>query len=288
MGILAIAGWVFIVAGMSSLFSHGYEVGTRLQILEENENTLGGLFPVLLIGVIWLAMRLTYPRRLLWMFLAMAFLLLSFILIAFSGSRGGAISWFITILFLLFWRQTRFWGIVGLLILVAAVIVAPFVLSTTLSRFTDTTGDTLLGGREALWQAAWLLIRDHPLMGVGIGNAPSAMMLYVRMFRSAWGRVGVSIHNPILTILAETGVPGILLYLGILVSALWSCVRQYSRFRKLGVEWLITYSALTASAFLGYFASWFKGGAMEQGHSYFLMVALLLIPSHLNINDTTP
>jgi hypothetical protein len=41
------------------------------------------------------------------------------------------------------------------------------------------------------------------------------------------------------------------------------------------------YFALATSAFLGYFASWIKGGGMELSHSYFLMLAIFLIPSCL-------
>lgn len=281
MRVLAIVGWVFIVAGMGTIISQGYEVGTRLRILETNENTLGGLFPLVVVGVIWLAIRTPKRRRALWYFLSLAFISLSFALIALSGSRGGAITWVITILFLLFWRQTRVWGIVGLLILAAAVIMAPLILATTIDRFADRTNDTLLGGREALWQAAWLLIRNHPLAGVGVGNAPNAMMSYIRLFRSAWGNESAVVHNPILTIWVEIGLPGLLLYLSVLASSVWSFVREYAYCRKMDVQWLMPYFALTASAFLGYCASWIKGGGMELSFSYFLMMALLLVPSHL-------
>ena len=278
---LAIAGWVFVIAGMGTLLIQGYEVGTRLQILEENENTLGGLTPLVMVGVIWLAVRTPNPRRALWFFLSLAFVLLSFALIALSGSRGGAISWLITILVLLFWRQTRPWGIIGLLILVAAVIIAPFILSTTIDRFTDTIGDTLLGGREALWRAAWMLIRERPLTGVGVGNAPYAMISYVRLFRSVGESEWASIHNPILTIWVETGLPGLLLYLSVIASSVWSFVRQYISCRKLDGRRLMPYFALVSAGFLGYAASWFKGGGMESSFSFFLILALMLIPSHI-------
>jgi putative inorganic carbon (hco3(-)) transporter len=282
---LAIAGWLYIVIGIGVIFFQGYESGTRLQVLGENANTFGGLFPVVAVGVIWLAIRTPNPRRELWIFQSLAFLLLSFGLIALSGSRGGAISWLITILALFFWRPTRLWGIVGILILLVVVISAPFILATTIDRFVDRTSDTLLGGREALWQAAWMLIRDHPWKGVGVGNAPFAMMSYVRMFRSVWGYDLAAIHNPFLTLWAETGILGLILYLGVLVSSLWAFFKQYDRNKKLGIQWLTPYFALTASAFLGYFTSWIKGGGMELGYTYFLMLALLLIPSGLNIQE---
>jgi hypothetical protein len=41
---------------------------------------------------------------------------------------------------------------------------------------------------------------------------------------------------------------------------------------------LTPYFALVCSAFVGYMFSWIKGGGMESDFSYFLMLALLLIP----------
>ena len=161
-----------------------------------------------MVGVIWLAVRFPNPHRKFWIILSFIFVPLSFVLITLSGSRGSAISWLITMLVLLLWRQTRPWGIAGFLILFVAVILMPLIISTTIERFLVTTRDTLLGGREALWQAAWLLIRDRPLTGVGIGNASYAMMIYVRMFRSALGSDWASIHNPILAVWVDVSLPG--------------------------------------------------------------------------------
>jgi putative inorganic carbon (hco3(-)) transporter len=280
---LAIAGWVFILAGISSLITNGYELGSRLQVLEANENSLGGIFPVVVVGVIWLVIRASNLRKLFWMVVSTLFLLLSFLLIALSGSRGSAITWLITMLVMLFWRPTRIWGIIGLLILVTAAAAAPLVLSTTLERFTDRLNDTLLGGREALWQAGWLLIRQHPLTGVGVGNSPYAMKEIIRSFRSIFGFESAPIHNPILAIWADTGILGLLLYLGVFASAIWTFASQFFRLRKFGVNWLMPYFALAFAAFCGYFASWIKGGGMETDYSFFLMLGLMVLPSHLEL-----
>ncbi len=108
---LAIAGWVFVLAGIGSLLTNGYEFGSRLQVLEANENSLGGIFPVVIIGVIWLAIRSSNLKKVFWMILGVLFILLSFVLIALSGSRGSSITWVITMLVLLLWKPTRFWGV---------------------------------------------------------------------------------------------------------------------------------------------------------------------------------
>ncbi len=280
---LAVAGWAYILAGISSLLTSGYELGGRLQVLDANENSLGGIFPVVVVGVIWMAIRASNLKKLFWTVMGAIFILLAFVLIALSGSRGSAITWVITMLVLLIWKPTRLWGIIGLLIMVAAAAAAPLVLSTTLDRFTDRMNDTLLGGREALWQAGWLLIRRNPLTGVGVGNSPYAMMEIVRSFRSVFGFETAPIHNPILAIWAETGLVGLLLYLAVFASAIWAFAYQYFRLRRFGVTWLMPYFALTFAAFCGYFASWIKGGGMETNYSFFLMLGLLVLPSHLEL-----
>jgi O-antigen ligase len=106
-------------------------------------------------------------------------------------------------------------------------------------------------------------------------------MPHVRTLRSVQGYEWVAIHNPVLTIWAETGIPGIVLYLGVLGSAVWSFARHYRRHRVASIERLMPYFALVASLFLGYMPSWIKGGGMESNHTYFLMLALLLIPCSL-------
>jgi O-antigen ligase len=145
----------------------------------------------------------------------------------------------------------------------------------------------VLGGREALWQAAWLLIRDHLWRGVGIGNAPYAVMSHLRLFRSVGGEESAAIHNPVLAIWAETGIAGLVLYLGVLGSAIWSFIRQYRRHRQAGAHSLLPYYALVSCVFLGYMSSWIKGGGMESDFTYFLMLALLLIPSCLRVEGSS-
>jgi hypothetical protein len=70
------------------------------------------------------------------------------------------------------------------------------------------------------------------------------------------------------------------------VSAVWSFIRHYIWFKKHKAYNLLPYFALVFAAFLGYLASWIKGGGMEADFSYFLMLALLLIPSGLRENPS--
>jgi putative inorganic carbon (hco3(-)) transporter len=282
---LALAGWIFILVGVGTVLLGGYEVGSRLQILEGNENTLGGLFPVVVPAVLWQTTRdgerNTWTHRL----FGIAFILASLVLVALSGSRGSAIAWMVVVAGFVLWRRTRFWGVVALLILAMAAITVPLIFSTTLGRFGVNPGDTALGGREAIWQAALLVIRDHFWHGTGIGNAPYEVMPHLRTLRSVWQYEWAAIHNPLLTVLAETGLPGFFLYASVFIAALWSLITQWLRHHELGLTGLEAYFPLVASACAGYLTVWIKGGGMETSITYFLMLALLLIPAQLSMPE---
>jgi O-antigen ligase len=285
MDTLALNGWVLMVVSTGTVLLQGNPSGTRLEVLGMNRNEMGILALVMMIGVLWQALQPASRHNGLRKVLAFIFLLLTIGLVAASGSRGGAISLVITLLAFCFWRSTRLLGVLGLLALALGAILVPFLFSTTVERFGVMREDTLLGGREALWQATANLILNHPLGGVGIGNAPAAVMPYVRPLRGVLGRESAAVHNPLLGTWAETGMPGLTLYLALLGSTIWIGVRQYIAASKAQADYLTTFYAVVSSVFLGFILSWSKGGGMESHHTYFLMLALLLLPSHLLLKE---
>jgi O-antigen ligase len=281
MRVLAISGWVLILAGLGTLVATGYTPGSRYQILEMNENEIGILALVTLPGVLWLAMRSTGRQKAIMMFLSFVFVVIALLLAVLSGSRGSAISFLITLSAFWLWRSTRPWAILGVILALAAVISMPSMLSTLTARFAVERGDTILGGREAIWQAAFQLIRANIWGGVGIGGEGFAVLPYLRVFKSVTGYESASMHNPVLAVWAGTGLPGILLYLGVMGSAVWLFVSQYRRRRRGEGNSLDPYFPLISAVSLGYMASWIKGGGIESDFSYFLVLALLVIPSCL-------
>jgi putative inorganic carbon (HCO3(-)) transporter len=282
MGTLALSGWVLALAGVGTVLFQGYESGTRLQVLEMNENQFGILILVTMSGVLWQAMQASERQRALRMSQSFIFVLLALGLVALSGSRGSAISLLATLLIFWFWKPTRPWGKMGLLILALAVVSAPFVFSTILDRFMEQGAETL-GGRQVIWQAGWMFIRDHLWSGAGIGNSRHAALSYLGTLQSIREHDRMSMHNPGLQVWADAGLPGLLLYLGVLGSAVWLFVRQCRQRSGTGQRSLASYFALVSSVFVGYMLSWTKGGGMEDDPVYFLMLALLLIPSRLDI-----
>jgi len=285
MNTLAVGGWVLLLLSAATISLEGYTPGTRFEMFDVNENMAGILALIGLIGVLWQATQPSKQWKSFKLGLAIVFLASSMGLTAVSGSRGSALSFLVALWAFWVWKPTRRWATAGLLILIVAVISAPFIFSTTLDRFVGGRGGTPLGGREAIWRATWLLITEHPWRGVGIGNAPYAVMSKLGVFRSIMGLESASIHNPVLAVFAETGILGVLLYLGVLGSALWSFWRQHRQSNGVLSHLPSPYFAIVSSVFLGYMTSWIKGGGMESGATYFLMLALLLIPSHLEIAE---
>jgi putative inorganic carbon (HCO3(-)) transporter len=281
---LAVSGWIFIAYNIIGLIQNGYVPGSRFQVLNANENDTGLLLMITLLGVLWWSSNLVPGNRLIKQWGAGIFLLLTVGLTAISGSRGSAISMIIAIAAFSLWRSSRPWARFGLWILLIGMLAFPSLFLTTMNRFLGISRDSLsmLGGREILWQAGLRLISDHPFLGVGIGNASYAIIPYLNLIGS---KDTVSLHNPILVIWSETGLPGILLYMSVMVIAVRSFIRQYLRYSELNSDRKFTlYFAIISSIFIGFMASWFKGGSMEISNKYFLLLSLLLIPAGLDLN----
>jgi O-antigen ligase len=278
---LARINWLLLVACLGTAVFEGYSFGTRLSVLGLNPNSLGPLVLVTMPGALWqtTSQAGNWKTRKLPGLILYFFLVIS--LVAMSGSRGSAISILITFLLFIFWKSTRTWGVLALTILILAVLIVPSIFSSIQARFTILPEDTLLGGREVIWHVTWRLIRDNPWLGVGIGNAPYAIMPNLRLYRSILGMESAAIHNPILAIWAETGTLGLMLYLGILASAIFSFLVQYHRSRTTSSQILKFFFPIIAAAFAGYMLSWIKSGSVEASYNYYLMLALLLVPSVL-------
>jgi len=69
------------------------------------------------------------------------------------------------------------------------------------------------GGRLELWSHAIAMGFEHPFMGVGVGQFGYALLT-----RLSFKAGAMAVHNDLLTHFAETGIPGLLLYLGFLVA----------------------------------------------------------------------
>jgi putative inorganic carbon (HCO3(-)) transporter len=76
--------------------------------------------------------------------------------------------------------------------------------------------------REALWKGALRMASDHPLLGIGPDRFGDAAPDYVT--DEPIGLRQPVVHNSYLEVMAELGVPALLLFLGFLLAS-WQCTR---------------------------------------------------------------
>jgi putative inorganic carbon (HCO3(-)) transporter len=281
MCVLRLTGWTIVICGLCAMLFTDFQFGNRLKVLDVNENESGTVLILMTAGAIWPVLRSSGPRRGLHMVLSIVFILCSLMLVALSGSRGSALSLLIVLLAFWLWKPVRPWGIVGLVLIAGLLASAPFLLDTLSNRFAQQEGGEL-GGRDVLWEASLLMLGDVPWTGAGIGNGPFELHKYIASLTSYYNhRLNLPSHNPLLEAGVDTGLFGMLVYASICVCALWQFFGSRAR-SSMRDKALPGYFPLLLSITVGYLASWIKGGGMENHPTFFLLLALLLIPSQLS------
>ena len=100
-------------------------------------------------------------------------------------------------------------------------------------------------GRLNAWQTSWLVFLDYPAFGVG----PNNLEVVFRTYSPEPDRFRVS-HNAFLQILCECGLPALLLFLGVMGSALWS-LRKTQR-EAARDSWVEVYARMLQISILAY------------------------------------
>lgn len=80
--------------------------------------------------------------------------------------------------------------------------------------------DAAVNIRRELWDAGLRMVNDHP-MGVGIGNFP------IWVGRYEWHLLGRSSHNTFILCATEFGVPGLLVFVGIILTSAYQLFWAY-------------------------------------------------------------
>jgi O-antigen ligase len=189
----------------------------RYTMLGVNENDLGLMLALSLPIAIYLLVR----NKSKWNgLLCGAHIGLCLTALSLSGSRGGMISTAVgmSLLVLLFSRLAR-WQRTAVVVLLAAGVVAGISLmpQDTKDRFLGTATQIQEGTmthRTTIWSAGIEQFRDVPWTGVGAGAYGPAIAKAVD--------VPIVAHDTYLSVLVETGVPGLVLFLALL-AGLYHC-----------------------------------------------------------------
>jgi len=191
---------------------------------------------------------------------------------ALSGSRGAsfAAAFALAVLLWWMWRQnTRTFALTMALLTAGAAIVWLKTPETWERIFTvrqQLAGGTL-GERLPIWRAGWDLFLENPFLGVGAAGFQSAVA-------RGLGYPIVS-HNTPLSVAAEVGLVGLLLFYGALASIAWGSLRAARADRNL---------------VLGLLATWFIGTASltwEYRKTTWLLMLIGVVMRELGRDDAT-
>lgn len=176
-------------------------------------------------------------KRSFWLILInYAYIPLAFLAIIMTGSRAGLAATFPAFIFIfLSLSRLRFFQRILLLGLVigSLLTVKPFFPESSLNRLANTgavmtQGD--LNGRVEIWHEGLELFFKHPFLGVGSGAFATS---------TATGKVG---HNFAISLLAETGIIGFVLFSILLAMIVYHALRQPKWSRVLWLTVLLAWS----------------------------------------------
>jgi hypothetical protein len=273
-----------LMTGQSILLTVWGEEDTGLEFTLQSDSFRiggpGGDPDFLAISIIFpslVALRLLFDRSRFLVKAPAAFTLLMLtIAILATGSRGGLVSWLFALG--LFWLFTEMrWKFLIASGAMVTVILLLAILSLTTSsgsseRFTGESGGTSVKYRLGWWKIAGMMIEDHPWIGVGTGNFPTAAGRY-RPFVPQVPRTPYWTHNSLLQTWAENGVLAFVVYVGIYVVTALMMLRVIHRARDATLRRLGT---TMLAAVGGYFM--FAGSSnILENENYWIVFALCTV-----------
>ena len=154
-----------------------------------------------------------------------------------SGSRGGIIALSVVVLFIgaIDGKESIKPLIIGLcLIIILGVMAFPILPDYQISRILDIPqsifyGEKTVSLRYELWKTSFRVWKDYPLFGVGSGGVTTYKvehMLYKNI------DTNYVTHNTYINILAEMGLIGFLLFVGIISISIMGYYRSMLKFRR--------------------------------------------------------
>jgi probable O-glycosylation ligase (exosortase A-associated) len=174
--------------------------------------------------------------------------------ILFTFSRGGLLTLCI-VSGLLIWRSKNRWlvaGVMALSLLGFVALTSDAVTEKYMHRaetIDDYKEDGSAMGRINAWKTSWYVFLDYPVFGVGPNNLAAVFQRY----SPEPGRFRVA-HNAYFQLLAECGLPGLLLFLGAIGAALWRMQRLRDRAGQASQAWIETQARMFQISILGYLA----------------------------------
>lgn len=191
----------------------------------------------------------------------------------FSGSRGALMGIFVGIvlacIYLVRQKKTRLMALGTLLVGLPVLVVMVTLLSP---RLTQVDKSDSVYKRYEIWDQALGMYREHPILGIGMGN-----------FRENYDadKLGMAqaladVHNLYLQNLTETGIVGLCVFLWMCGELYWKGFRDLNRYRMGSIRHgmaYVTVASTVAMMIHGTVDSLFVGST-EFGAAFMVMMAL--------------
>lgn len=201
-------------------YSSGYKV-VRIAATMYNPNAYAAylmliIFPMIMLGI--------YEKNIKTKTMYIIFSILLFVNLIMTYSRNAILGFAIgaTILCLLYsWKLIIAFGCIGIpLMLIPSVF----------NRIKDITNIMQNESRFKLWKTAIMMIKEHPILGVGNGNYVTRYNEYVIKYKELkyQSYQNYPTHNSYLKVQSELGIIGIASFLGIIAMSLSRIKKLYS------------------------------------------------------------
>jgi O-antigen ligase len=143
---------------------------------------------------------------------------------ALTFSRGGYLGLLVAAIFavLFLWPRASQKNKIAVALFGIFLVASFFISNPVSNRFSSIFNFQEGSNKEriSIWQYAGQVVLAHPLLGVGIGNYPLVVE------PQADYRDPIYAHNTYLDIMAETGILNGIIWIGILVGAIFSFIRK--------------------------------------------------------------
>jgi O-antigen ligase len=188
-------------------------------------------------------------------------LLVSFLGLFVAASRGGFIGLTAGFLYLIARSRRPMRSLLVISVLMTALLFwSP---STLLRRITSPNDGDRQGQNARLiaWKAGLTMIAQHPLVGIGMHNFKSQVLKY----EEGDDRVESVAHNSYLEIAAETGLPSLLMFMGILGATFGALERVRKRSNRNNLKQLSSTALGLQTGLISYiFSSFFLSAWFEK------------------------
>jgi putative inorganic carbon (HCO3(-)) transporter len=249
----------------------GFAAAEYMNIIEDNDDyRLSGplgdpnfFAQVMVVLALLGAERLLHDRSLFWKLLAGYAAAVSTLTVVFTFSRGATVALvFALILFFLAFKIKPSQLLVVLVLGIAMMLFAPPTFYQRLLTLGDiipsadgqinVRDDRAIQGRASENLTAWVMIRDRPLLGVGLANFSYRYQEYSKSLGLAPSARNRSPHNLYLEVASETGIVGLAVFLVMVGLAFRSILTARRRFMQAGMDDYAKMATGFAIAFTGY------------------------------------